>query len=127
MAPKLSEYDYLRSWRSAYKALDDKDEKTIGNNTKLVRTRNGDVRVLLHGNGILRYVRNENDIVISDGGHQSSTTKDRLNRYTPSGYSVVQRDYDWYLKTPNGRVPFENNMSLNDANRRAGSIDRRDR
>lgn len=32
-------------------------------------------------------------------GYQTSTTKERINRYLPSGYRVVQRDYDWYLET----------------------------
>lgn len=113
MAPKLSKYNHLSGWKSAYNALDGKKEKTIGNNTKLRKTRNGDVRVLLHGNGIIRYMRSPADIIIGDGGYQSSTTKDRLNRYTPSNYRVVQRDYEWYLEKPDGeRVPFRSGMSI---------------
>lgn len=111
MAPKLSKYNYIEDWKSAKRALDGRTERTIGNNTKLVKKSNNDIRVLLHGNGIIRYTPHGKTI-LGDGGHQSSTTKDRLNRYTPSGYRVVQRDYIWYLKTPSGKKRFKTGMTI---------------
>jgi hypothetical protein len=46
-------------------------------------------------------------------GYQTSTTKERINRHTPGGYHVVQRDYAWYLKTPDGeRVEFIDGMVI---------------
>jgi len=119
MAPKLSSYSHVTSWKKADKALGEQKEKTIGNNTKLVRARNGDVYVTLHGNRVIRFTHNPPDIILSSGGHKSSTTKDRLNRYTPSGFRVVQEDYRWYLETPDGRVPFTDQISINEAQNRA--------
>ena len=34
---------------------------------------------------------------LSSGGYRTSTTKERINRYLPSGYSVRQEDFEWYL------------------------------
>lgn len=50
---------------------------------------------------------------LSSCGWQTRTTKERINRYNPSGYRVVQRDFDWYLETPDGeRVEFADGMVL---------------
>lgn len=46
-------------------------------------------------------------------GWDTSTTKQRLNRYLPSGYRVYQEDHDWYLSTPDGEVEWNNPMYLN--------------
>ena len=45
-------------------------------------------------------------VVVTDGrhyrldshGYKTATTKERINRYLPSGFKLVQRDYEWYLK-----------------------------
>lgn len=50
----------------------------------------------LHDNPIaVRSVHHFKYFWISDGGYQSSTTKDRLNALP--NVHVVQRDYQWYL------------------------------
>lgn len=44
----------------------------------------------------------------------SSTTKQRINRHTPSGFKVVRDDFKWFVKTPDGeRVGFEDGMIVN--------------
>lgn len=32
-------------------------------------------------------------------GYRSSTTKERISRHLPRGYKVVQRDFEWFVKS----------------------------
>lgn len=112
MSPALREYNHLKDYRSADKALGQKDSKVIGNNTKLVRNVNGSISVTLHGHEIIRYNRG-GTISLSSAGYTTDTTKDRLNRYTPSNVSVVQRDFEWYLKRNGSETRFRDGTTIN--------------
>ena len=52
------------------------------------------VQLVLHGNVIAEYV-NGGDLIISNGGWSSNTTKERLNGLT--GVHIKQKDFVWYL------------------------------
>lgn len=53
-------------------------------------------------------------ITLNNGGYKTSSTKERINRHTPSGYYVRQVDGDWYVSDPDGeRRDFESGMTLN--------------
>lgn len=55
----------------------------------------------------------EADLSISSCNHHTRTTKQRINRYLPKGYKVYQKDYTWYMKTPNkDDKQFEDGMTL---------------
>lgn len=111
MAPALRKYSHLKDWKSADKALGDNDSKVIGNNTKLVRLSGGDIAVLLHGNRVVRYNTN-GDVQISSAEWKTTTTKDRLNRYTDSKTTVRQSDFDWYVMRGGNRVEFRDGMTV---------------
>jgi hypothetical protein len=65
-----------------------------GNNTVVDFNFNEKLEMRLFGNPIARY--NDNGkIEICDGGHQSVTTKERLNGL--NGVEVYQRNYQWFL------------------------------
>lgn len=50
---------------------------------------------------------------LSSCGYRTATTKERINRYIPSGYFVRQEDFEWYLEKPDGsREPFHDGMIL---------------
>ena len=108
--PALREYSHLKNWKTANKALGDSDSKVIGNNTKLKRLGN-DIVVTLHGHRVVRYKKN-GAVKISSAGYKTSTTKDRLNRYTDNKTSVVQRDYKWYVKRGSNKVEFTDGMTV---------------
>lgn len=110
MAPALSKYSYIESYSTAEKALGNRRSRVIGNNTELIR-KGDDIAVELHGNEIIRFFSNGN-VRLSSRGYETSTTKDRLNRYTPRGVSVRQRDYKWYLTRRGKEIPFEDGMTL---------------
>jgi len=78
-----------------------------------------DVSVELNGQTVNYY--HQNPIVVTDGervlvhscGWLTPTTKERINRYLPAGYRVFQRDFEWFVSTPDGEtVEFEDGMVI---------------
>jgi hypothetical protein len=52
---------------------------------------------------------------IFDGGYQTTTTKSRLNAILSehgSGEYVYQKNFNWFVSTINGEVPFGNGIKL---------------
>ena len=52
---------------------------------------------------------------IFDGGHQTTTTKSRLNAILSehgTGERVYQKDFQWFVSTINGEVAFGNGIKL---------------
>jgi hypothetical protein len=50
-----------------------------------------------------------------DGGHQTTTTKSRLNAILSAhgnGERVYQKNFNWFVSTSNGEVPFNNGIKL---------------
>jgi hypothetical protein len=95
---------------------------TEGRNFSLANTRvetaEGVSTVFLHGNKIAEV--GDNFIRLFDGGHQTVTTKSRLNailrEHGLPGEGVFQRKWEWFvtLNTNNGMatVPFFSSMRL---------------
>jgi len=88
-------------------ARDKSKGKPIANNTRLWEIHNplmldtggiGGYEIRLHGNLIMKIFLHH--IEILDGGWQSVTTKERLNRYIPRGFHVYQSNWQWYISTP---------------------------
>jgi hypothetical protein len=51
-----------------------------------------------------------------DAGYQTTTTKSRLNailRAHGNGEYVYQKNFNWFVSTSNGEVPFNGNIKLN--------------
>jgi hypothetical protein len=51
-----------------------------------------------------------------DGGYQSNTTKSRLNailKTHSNGEYVYQKNFNWFVSTINGDVPFNDGIKLN--------------
>lgn len=57
-------------------------------------------------------VQNGDVYRLSSCGWKTSTTKERINRYLPSGYFVRQRDFEWYLETPEETLDFKDGMEI---------------
>lgn len=83
------------TYEEAKKLLKGRDSKKIGNNTYLIN--GGDVvSVCLHGTDVLKFYENGH-IKLNSGGYQTVTTKDRMNKYLPIPWKVVQEKFIWYL------------------------------
>lgn len=44
--------------------------------------------------------------LLDSHGYRTSTTKERLNRYLPRGYKVIQRDHVWYVESWDPDAPY---------------------
>ena len=70
--------------------------------------------VFLHGNKIA--VVGDDFVQIFDGGYQSNTTKSRLNAILQThgnGEHIYQKNFNWFVSTINGDVPFNDGIKLN--------------
>ena len=74
----------------------------IGNNTYLIGNGTDDApfTIRLHATDIVQV--SADTIRFDTGGWQTVTTKERMNRAMPNGYSLIQRNYQWYVRYPNG-------------------------
>ena len=82
-----------------------KESKKIDNNTYLQR-RGEDIAVKLHKTDIITF-KADGDIVLNTEGWITVTTKDRLNKFLPTGYFISQNNKIWYLNKDNSLKGFE--------------------
>ena len=81
-----------------------RSNRKIGNNTYAKIEDDDSVSIRLHGTDVLRFYPN-GLVKLNSGGWRTTTTKQRINKYSPIG--VFQKNFQWYLD--NG-TPFEDNM-----------------
>lgn len=100
-------YAYLR------RILAHRNEMTICNNTRAIVNFDVAVTVTLHGNVILTAYY-DGLTIVRDGGWQTATTKDRLNRVLPLSVRIRQSDWKWFLHDRRGNElhRFENGAIL---------------
>ena len=58
---------------------------------------------------------NETEIILRNGGWNTSTTKKRINRVSWTenlGFTVFQKDHFWFVEYKGETIPFENGMKL---------------
>jgi len=70
-------------------------ERKIGNNTYAEIGYDDSVSIRLHGTAVVRFYPN-GLVKLNSGGWRTSTTKDRINKYSP--VKVYQKKYEWYLQ-----------------------------
>lgn len=85
--------------------------KKVANNTLEIDHGNGKSSIRLHDTDILTFENGK--VTLDSGGWQTVTTKQRLNRFLPSGYRITQKNFEWFVNTPNGgKVAFSDGMTL---------------
>jgi len=70
------------------------ESRKIGNNTYLERRDGGKIAVRLHSTDVITF-EPSGDFVLNSGGWRTTTTKERINRY--SSISLIQRGGLWYI------------------------------
>jgi len=59
---------------------------------------------------------NDGSVRLNSGGWRTNTTKKRVNKALDawgfSDHGIYQHDFEWYVRTPNGDIEFEENMVL---------------
>ena len=69
-------------------------QRKVANNTYARIEQNGDVVFRLHSTDIVT-IHPDNTATLKNGGWNSSTTKERINRYSPIG--VYKKNWEWFL------------------------------
>lgn len=81
-------------------------QRKVGNNTYAYIEADGSVSIELHGTKVVVIYPN-GLYKLNSGGWRTSTTKDRINKYSP--VRVYQRNHTWYVDAGN-QPEFEDNM-----------------
>lgn len=76
----------------------------------------GFTNVVYHSTAVVRFSQSKDRIILNSGGYLTNTTKTRMNQSSNQfrlGFSVFQRNFDWFVKNALGEViPFTDNMVL---------------
>lgn len=84
-----------------------KSSRKIGNNTRAYIEYDGSVSIELHSTKVV--VLYPNGLVkLATGGWTTSTTKDRINQYSP--VRVYQRNFEWFVRLNGKDYPFMEGM-----------------
>lgn len=74
----------------------------------------GETRVIYVNTAIVEF--DGESVTLRSGGYETVTTKRKMNqasRQFDLGYSVLQRDFAWYVTKPDGvTVPFSDGMTF---------------
>jgi len=81
-----------------------RSQRKIGNNTYAYIQTDGSVAIELHGTNVV-VIYPDDSVMLNSGGWRTSTTKDRINKYSP--VRVYQKNYEWFLSDG---PPFEDRM-----------------
>lgn len=88
-----------------------RNTRKIGNNTYGEILHDGSVGIMLHSTYVVK-IHPDNSATLNTGGWYSSTTKDRINKYSP--VRVYQRKGQWYLENgeeyEDGVIVADNNL-----------------
>jgi len=109
LTAKLTSVGQFQVYVGLFKKTGKSKAKKIANNTYLIV--DGDTRsIRLHDTNIL--VEKDGQITIDTGNWHTVTTKDRLNRYLPSGTWISQKNYDWFLHQNEDVTPYNDGVVI---------------
>lgn len=95
--------DYFKDYNGWSSFLYGKKEKKICHKTMALSSSYEDRISLIYHNTILVSVTKDGYLV-KNNGWETVTTKKRINQFTPPGFHVFQRDWEWYMKDYNQDV-----------------------
>jgi hypothetical protein len=81
--------------------------RKVGNNTYAEILHDNSVGIMLHSTYVVK-IHPDDTYTLQTGGWQTSTTKDRINQYSP--VRVYQRKYEWYVTINGKEYPFMEGM-----------------
>ena len=76
---------------------------------------NGTTKVILYSTKIVEWNHNRDSIILNNGGWMTVTTKRRMNQVAEQfdlGFTVYQKDFEWYVVLNGQTLPFEDGMEL---------------
>jgi hypothetical protein len=87
-----------------------RDTRKVGNNTYAEILPDGSVGIMLHSTYVVK-IHPDNSATLNTGGWYTSTTKDRINQYSP--VRVYQLKGEWYL---DDGTPYTDGVTVADMN-----------
>lgn len=87
-------------------------DRKLAHNTYRVSFDDGSVGVVFHRTLIIQTGRWDGTYILNSGGYRTSTTKQRLNALTPAEVQIYQRNFDWFVSTRGGDIPFSDGMHI---------------
>ena len=83
------------------------NRRKVGNNTYAEILHDNSVGIMLHSTYVVK-IHPDNTVTLQSGGWQTSTTKDRINQYSP--VRVYQKKYQWFVTINGKEYPFMEGM-----------------
>jgi hypothetical protein len=83
------------------------ERRKVGNNTYAEILSDGSVGITLHHTCVVR-IHEDGTYTLSNGGWLTSTTKDRINQYSPC--KVFQKNFEWFVSKGDKVFPFYSGM-----------------
>lgn len=83
------------------------DRRKVGNNTYAEILSDGSVGIKLHNTYVVK-IHQDGTYTLNSGGWNTSTTKDRINQYSP--VRVYQRKFRWYVQLNSTEYEFMDGM-----------------
>jgi IMP cyclohydrolase len=105
------------NYNSLVNFLGDKPSRKLGNNTivhmvKPLDTREEEVAVKYWSTNIIR-INPENVVTLNTNGHETNTTKDRLNQFLSCRDAYVfQKKHVWYIKNRQETIEYQDGMQI---------------
>ena len=87
--------------------------QTVGRRATRVTRENGITTVRYHATDVVSF--DDVTITLRTGGWKTVTTKARMNQTANEyalGFHVFQRDFEWFVKTKAGVIPFSSVVTL---------------
>jgi len=83
------------------------NRRKIANNTYAEILHDNSVGIMLHSTYVVK-IHPDDTYTLQTGGWQTSTTKDRINQYSP--VRVYQRKHEWFVTINGKEYPFMEGM-----------------
>ena len=84
--------------------------KPIGHNTRLIKI--ADAYGIMYHNTVVVYIYSNGHYELNNGGWNTSTTKLRMNEYSP--ISIFSVKGEWYARYKNETIPYFNHLTTNE-------------
>lgn len=85
----------------------------VGRTATTIKTIDGWINIQYHSTTVVKF--NDKQIVLNSGGWRTATTKTRMNQTSHQfdlGFSVYQKDFDWFVVYNGQTLEFVNGITL---------------
>ena len=93
------------------------NKEQIGSHKTSVFTEDGITRIVYHNTAVVKF--NNDEIILNSDGWNTVTTKTRMNQASSQfdlGFSVYQKDFEWFVEYHNKTFDYYDGMKLDSWN-----------